>query len=272
MQVTIVARTRMARGACIGAIADDGRSLRLIAPDMAFNEHFNADYRVGQVWAIAADPAEEIKPPHTENVVVRRKRLVGWADDLPGLIARHMPPHEGGLNTLYDGFLQHKGAGPIYVAEAGGVPSYSTTFWRPDRPLRRNTDSKRIHYRYPTDDGGHTLTFVGFQEPPDEIPAGTLLRVSLAHWWHPADHPEVEMRCYVQLSGWIKEGEEIERLGDWEIEPAQCSLQSPISNRQSPNHSISQSPTLSTPPAPPSSASSATTTFARYRPTSSPTC
>ncbi len=244
MIVTIVARTRMGRGACIGAIADDGRSLRLIAPDMAFNEQFNADYRVGQVWEIEADPPDSVTPPHTENVVVRRRRLVGWADDLPSLIERHMPPHEGGLDALYDGLLQHKGAGPLHVAEAGGVPPYSTTFWRPDRPLQRDTDGKRIRYRYPTADGGHTLTFVGFQEPPDVLPAGTLLRVSLAHWWRPADHPEVELRCYVQLSGWFKEGEEIERLGDSEIEPAEDNHYSPVSSLQSPHLSISQSLTL----------------------------
>jgi ATP-dependent DNA helicase RecQ len=35
------------------------------------------------------------------------------------------------------------------------------------------------------------------------IPAGTLLRVSLAHWWRPAEKPEEEERCYVQLSGWF---------------------------------------------------------------------
>ena len=35
-------------------------------------------------------------------------------------------------------------------------------------------DSKRIRYRYPTPDGGRTLTFVGFQEPIATIPAGAL--------------------------------------------------------------------------------------------------
>jgi ATP-dependent DNA helicase RecQ len=54
--------------------------------------------------------------------------------------------------------------------------------------------------------GGRTLTFVGFQEPIPEIPAGALLRVSLAHRWRPADRPEEEDRCFVQLSGWFFEG------------------------------------------------------------------
>ena len=62
---------------------------------------------------------------------------------------------------------------------------------------------KNVRYRYPTEKGGCTLTFVGFQEPLEIIPAGTLVRVSLAHWWQPEDTPDVEERCYAQLSGWF---------------------------------------------------------------------
>ena len=203
MLVTIVAKTRMGRGACIGALTDDGRSVRLIAPDMAYNEHFNLEYKVGDVWEIEADPAEEIIPPHTENVVVRRKRRVGRADDLPALIERHMPPRAGGLDMLYDGLVRGKPGNPLFITERAGVPGYSTLFWRPDRPLTRDTSGKRIRYRYATDRGDYTLTFVGFQEPVIEIPAGTLLRVSLAHWWRPDEHPDAELRCYLQLSGWF---------------------------------------------------------------------
>ena len=78
-------------------------------------------------------------------------------------------------------------------------------FWAPDQPLRLDCEGKRLRYRYPTSDGGRTLTFVGFQEPLPEIPAGTLLRVSLAHWWRPKERPEEELRCFVQLSGWFLE-------------------------------------------------------------------
>ena len=122
-----------------------------------------------------------------------------------------MPPAAGGPDQLYDGLVQGVPGGPLYIAEreslpANGIPRHSTMFWRSDRDLVRDEGSKRIRYRYPTDDGGRTLTFVGFQEPLPVIPAGTLLRVSLAHWWRPEDHPEDELRCYVQLSGWFSVG------------------------------------------------------------------
>ena len=50
-----------------------------------------------------------------------------------------------------------------------------------------------------------TLTFVGFQEPIEIIPAGMLLRVSLAHRWRPKDQPDAEERHYAQISGWFFE-------------------------------------------------------------------
>ncbi|MCL4176380.1 MAG: DNA helicase RecQ, partial [Verrucomicrobia bacterium] len=119
------------------------------------------------------------------------------------MIRRCLPPQCGGPETLYDGLLQRSPTGALYISRESGVPTRSTLFWIPDQPLTIDTDGKRIRYRYPTSHGGNTLTFVGFQEPIERIPAGTLLRVSLAHWWRPTDRPEDELRCYAQLSGWF---------------------------------------------------------------------
>ena len=114
-----------------------------------------------------------------------------------------MPPVTGSVAPLYNGLTQAARTGALYIAERTGIPPFSTTFWRPDQPLQRTDDSKRIRYRYPAPDGGRTLTFVGFQEPIETISAGALVRVSLAHWWRPEDDHAGELRCYVQLSGWF---------------------------------------------------------------------
>lgn len=45
-----------------------------------------------------------------------------------------------------------------------------------------------------------SIKYVGFAEPINKIPAGTLVRVSLARWWRPTETSEE--RCYLQLSGW----------------------------------------------------------------------
>jgi ATP-dependent DNA helicase RecQ len=203
LKAVIVAKTRMGRGACIGALTFDGRSLRLIAPDAETNEQFNQEYNVGDVWQIISHTADtHTPPPHTENIIVQDKKYLARMEDLVGFVESQMPPKSGGLDCLYDGLTQATSAGALYLAERTGIPTYSTMFWRPDKPLERVTDSKRIRYRYPTADGGRTLTFVGYQEPIETIEAGALLRVSLAHWWKPDDMPDGELRCFVQLSGW----------------------------------------------------------------------
>ena len=203
MKVVIVAKTRMGSGACVGALTFEGRSLRLVAHDKETNDHFNMDYQVGEVWEVQATEVQQVTPPHVENVIVHEKRRLAPITKIETFIEEQMPPETGGLEALFEGLTQSTKAGALYIAERTGVPSRSTMFWRPDRTLVRDDDLKRIRYRYPNHDGGRTLTFVGFQAPVREIPAGTLVRVSLAHWWRPRDMPEGELRCYVQLSGWF---------------------------------------------------------------------
>lgn len=203
MKVLIVAKTRMGGGACIGAITEKGESVRLIPFNVDPHDDANQEYEVGDVWEISAEPVTNLIPPHIENVVVYEKHRLGTANNSIDSIERFMPPENGHPFELYEGLLQSTENGALYIAKQNGIPSYSTTFWRPDQSLHRDTEGKRVRYRYPTENGGCTFTFVGFQEPPEVIPAGTLLRVSLAHWWQPADTPDVEERCYAQLSGWF---------------------------------------------------------------------
>ena len=203
MKVVIVAKTRMGSGACVGGLTFDGRSLRLIAADRETNDRFNMEYQVGEVWEIEANEDPDIIPPHIENVIVTRKRRLGPVNQITRFIEQQLPPLFGGVEVLFDGLTQTTKVGSLYIAGRTGIPARSTMFWVPDRPLRRADDMKRIRYRYPTADGGRTLTFTGFQETVPEIQAGTLLRVSLAHWWRPNESPDGELRCYVQISGWF---------------------------------------------------------------------
>lgn len=227
MKVLIVAKTRMGKGACIGAITEDGKSVRLIPPNDDPNDGANREYEVGDIWDISTEPVTDLFPPHIENVVVYEKRRLRTANDAIGSINRFMPPKDGHPCGLFDGLLQSTKNGALYIAKQGGVPPYSTMFWRPDQPLIRDTAGKRVRYRYPTENGGCTLTFVGFQEPLEVIPAGTIVRVSLAHWWRPEDTPDAEERCYAQVSGWFL-GEEPERSIKVESPLPQTLLQTPI--------------------------------------------
>ena len=78
----------------------------------------------------------------------------------------------------------------------------STGFWIPDRDLMLRADAK--HYDYPDGCVARGLSYVGEPKPLPLLPAGTLIRVSLARWWKPDDaEPGFEERCYLQLSGWF---------------------------------------------------------------------
>ena len=178
-RVLIVAKTRMRSGACVGGIMPDGTSVRLIASDYETNPSFNMAYQVGEVWEVDYTSVSGLIPPHTENILVQNKCRLGRHHELAETILERMPPKDGGIEILYDGLTQHTTTGALYIAERSGVPAYSTMFWRPDRPLQLDDSAKRIRYRYPTPDGGRTLTFVGFQEPVETIPAGSLVRVSI---------------------------------------------------------------------------------------------
>ena len=203
MRVLIVAKTRMGSGACIGAITEKGESVRLIPFNADVHDGANREYEIGAIWDISAKPAPSIIPPHHEDIVVYEKQHLHTVTELEGAIELLMPSKTGDPRELYEGILQTSGSGALYIAERSGVPSYSTTFWRPDEELMRDTDGRRVRYRYPTANGGCTLTYVGFEEPLETIPAGTLLRVSLAQWWKPLDKPDDEERCHAQISGWF---------------------------------------------------------------------
>ena len=205
MRILVVAKTRRGAGACVGGITEEGHSVRLIASDAASNERAGLEYEVGEVWEIDSAPDPDIVPPHVENIIVLRARRLRRSQKVAETIHRFMPPLAGGPEKLFDGATQATAAGGLYIAERTGLPHRSTVFWAPDQALRLDCEGKRLRYRYPTSDGGRTLTFVGFQEPVPEIPAGTLLRVSLAHWWRPKERPAEELRCFVQLSGWFLE-------------------------------------------------------------------
>ena len=208
MRVLIVAKTRMGSGACIGAITEKGESVRLIPYNADPHDGANREYEVGDIWEISADPETSLIPPHNENIVVYKKQRLHTTKDTKDLVTAIellMPPKVGHPRELYEGLLRNTENGRLHVAKRSGIPFYSTTFWRTDQPLTLDTEKQRLRYRYPTENGGCTFTFAGFQEPIKTIPAGMLLRVSLAHWWRPEDRPEVEERCYAQISGWFLE-------------------------------------------------------------------
>ena len=200
MEVLIVARTRMKKGVCCGGVnISNGEYVRL-------HDHFgknladSAPFQIGQIYSMKYRDALHARPiPHVEDKEI-------WPDfrllkqlsvsELITEIDKLIDVPNGGIDCIFEGKLRHSAYATYISPEA--IPQNSVCFWRPNGPLIKSSFLGKTRYWF---GGCHAISFVGFQEPVDIIPAGTLLRMSLANWWSPDDI--TEKRCYLQLSGWF---------------------------------------------------------------------
>ncbi len=210
MKVLIVAKSRMKNAVGVIAITQQGNCIRLIQSQKTSSYGEHRGFEVGDVWEIAVTRVHQMIQPHLSDFMVYKRHWLAPAKDFIGSIERLMHPRKGHPRVIYEGLLKSTStkSGALYIAAKSGVPSYSTTFWRPDQPLACTKEGARVRFCYPSSNGGYTLRFVGFQRPLESIPAESLLCVSLAHWWRPKYKLGVESRCYAQLYGWVLDREE----------------------------------------------------------------
>lgn len=201
MDVIIVSKTHMSSAACVGGVLANGRFVRLLDSD-GYNQDSDTDLEVGDVYTITFSERTEKTPPHVEDILVHtmehkfsfssiEKMVEFLTDKLKVKIWR------GSTEVLFDGNLEWTSGGSGYISESGEIPKNSVGFWVPDRDLNRKDYNKKVRYSYPI--RWRNISYVGYQNPVNNIPAGTLVRVSLARWWSPNEDEE---RCYLQLSGW----------------------------------------------------------------------
>ena len=76
----------MGQDACIGAITERKKSVRLTPSNRDPYEGTNHDYNVGDVWEISAEPVADPIPPHTEDIVVHERQYLRAAADPVGLL------------------------------------------------------------------------------------------------------------------------------------------------------------------------------------------
>jgi hypothetical protein len=199
MRTLIVAKTVMGRAYCIGGWTEENQSVRLLLPGA--NCHpLSTRLNVGDIWDLELQRRPDVEPPHVEDVIITNQRQLGRVSSLRDTLLARVPRWEGSPAELYDRLLGWTSSGSGYVSRDRGIPALSTGFWIPDRDLSLEEDGK-AYYHYPVRYGQRRLSYVGTEKAIDPIPAGTLVRVSLARWWAP-DDSEMEPRCYLQLSGW----------------------------------------------------------------------
>lgn len=201
MDVIIVSKTHMSNAACVGGVLANGKFVRLLDSN-GYNQDSNTDIQVGQVYTICFSDRLNKIPPHIEDILVHSMSYKFTFDSIDKMVEYltsnlKIKIWEGGSDILFDGCLQWTSGGSGYISKSGRVPNNSVGFWIPDKDLKRNDFKEKVRYSYPLK--WRTISYVGFQKPINLIPAGTLVRVSLARWWSPNDD---ENRCYLQLSGW----------------------------------------------------------------------
>lgn len=203
MDLIVVSKTHMTNAACIGALATNGRFIRLLNED-GYNQPIDTEFEVRQVWEVEFEDRVDIKAPHIEDVIVTTKKLKGTLKDeltMLQVVERfNAPIWRGSPDVLFDGILQWTDNGSGYVSENGSIPNNSVGFWIADKDLTKRIFFNRARYGYPKTTNWRSFPYVGFEEAVEIIPAGTLIRVSLARWWD--TNGTTEHRCSLQLSGW----------------------------------------------------------------------
>lgn len=215
-QVIIVSRTRMANGyVCVGGVdVDYCRSVRLLTANGGHETAADCPYEIWDIWDIDYYLSQRRPNPHTEDANVTRREKIDRVDApnltinrFAGWLERaRIPIFRGSLFSVFDGKLKLTDMDKLYISK-DDVPTYSTCFWFNDKRLLGYESRGRWQYRYNNMSNryGYTISYVGEDEPLDTIEEGSLIRLSLAHWWKPEDS-DYEERCYLQLSGCLIQG------------------------------------------------------------------
>ena len=206
-RVLILSKTRMQENrVCVGGVDLDNRcSIRLLNHDGYHETIDECPYELLTIWEIEYNRTNRRPEPHLEDVSVVLRNVTSRCvkpKELLKLPSYNLHLYRSRLLDVFDEKLNYTDSGSLFINQEKGVPNFSTCFWLCDKPLRKNRYStpERIKYDYHSDDGRwFHITYVGLEDIPDVIPQGTLIRLSLAHWWHPEG--QEEDRCFLQLSG-----------------------------------------------------------------------
>ena len=201
MDVIIVSKTRMSNAACVGAVSENGRFVRLLDRN-GYNQNTDTLLNIGDVWTIKYQEHPNKIAPHIEDILVTNMTFKYSFRTIKKMIEHlreklNIKIWIGNPNVLFDEKLNWTSGGSGYISETGEIPDNSVGFWMPDQDLQRKEFKEKVKYSYPME--WRNIPYVGYQNPVDKIPTNSLVRVSLARWWTPNEDEE---RCYLQLSGW----------------------------------------------------------------------
>lgn len=198
--ILIVSRTQMRNGVCVGGVNERTGELVRIHNERGGNLLADAPYQIGDRWDMNVATAWNVRErPHVEDKQtspIRKIDNVGIAGIIDFVKSHNLGSRltVGDLSQAFEGCLVLQGT-KNFVNHAN-TPSFSTQFWIADTDLI-HTESFDKHYFYYNQ---IRIKYVGYQPIVSRIPAGTIIRLSLANWWD--GDGSGEERCYLQISGW----------------------------------------------------------------------
>ncbi|MCH5302779.1 MAG: hypothetical protein J1E77_08055 [Prevotella sp.] len=200
--VLIVSKTQMSNGICVGGIDENSGELVRIHNENGGNLKQDAPYEIGDRWYMNVERAWNARPiPHTEDKQTSPIRkinnvgvygIINFINSNSHQLGNRLT--QGSIRQTFEGYLNFQGTRNFI--NRGNIPSFSTQFWIADKNLILNIQFEKPYYMY----DNIRIKFVGLQKPVPIIPAGTIIRLSLANWWN--GDGSGEDRCYLQLSGW----------------------------------------------------------------------
>lgn len=205
--VLIVSRTKMSNNnVCVSGIVEEtGESIR-IHTSKGGNLHKDSPYQIGDRWEMIVESAWNARQyPHTEDRNVTPIKKIGNINlkEIANFVSKNGRVVKGSISDLFNKVIIFEGVIPqsgFITPKSNNVPDHSVEFWISDTDLIKREETyegkKQIYYLY----SWYKIKYVGFQEAIDNIPKGTVIRISLANWWK--KDPLSEERCYLQLSGW----------------------------------------------------------------------
>lgn len=204
MEVLIVSKTHMTNAACVGGLVLCNNTYLRLLNNGGYNQPIDTSFKVGDVWDVTFTRRPNLHPPHVEDVIVSTKRFLRKTEDVAGYLEEiDVIDWDGHIDNLYDGLLHWTNSGSAYIPIDGEMPNQSVGFWTSDRTLTKSIYKEKTRFSYPNGRNYRHVSYVGYQDSIDTIPAGTIIRVSLSRVFPPEGSPiQVPKGYYLQLSGW----------------------------------------------------------------------
>ncbi|WP_305952600.1 dual OB domain-containing protein [Emticicia oligotrophica] len=208
MEILIVSKTHMSSAACVGGLVlSNNRYVRLLNIGN-YNQPTDTEFEVGDVYDINFIDRTTLHPPHIEDVIITSKTFLRKIIDMPALLRqKSVIDWNGHINNLFGEILSWTNSGTGYIPFNGQMPVKSVGFWIADKDLIKvSFDNNKVRYRYPNGANYRNISYVGYQNSIEIIPAGTILRVSLSRIF-PSENSGITTPrgYYLQLSGWYSE-------------------------------------------------------------------